>query len=96
MIHAKDAPETLDIACRIVMEYWPNAAFQNPNSGRWYGGYRDIAFGKIDQIFIHKTQNDESVILYLILDKRGLTVAYSKPSKEVDDIVQSLTEALET
>lgn len=27
---------------------------------------------------------------------RGLTVAYSKPSKEVDDIVQSLTEALET
>ena len=45
---------SLVAAVRAILQYWPNAVFENGVTGERYGRLAEVPFGLIEEIFVYR------------------------------------------
>lgn len=45
---------SLVVAVRAILQYWPNAVFENGVTGERYARLADVPFGRIGEIFVYR------------------------------------------
>jgi hypothetical protein len=82
----------LEAGARIVQRYWPNAKFEDAETGEKYANYGDIPFGRIHELFAYSDAQAEAAwdadredsppnsMLYLIRSPDSLTVVLDDPN----------------
>jgi len=91
VIPAKGDPEALDASVRMILEYWPQARFENALTAEKYNHYEELPFGRLSELFVYPDalaekawdQGDANApvnsMLYLILSADNMTVVLDDP-----------------
>ena len=105
VIPAVGDPAALEACVRIVQRRWPNARFENAETGEKYARYSDIPFGKVHELFAYPNQRAEAAwdadspdsppnsMLYLILSPEYVTAVLDDPNTAD---MQAMLEAFRT
>lgn len=54
MIPTQAGPSSLVAAVRAIVQYWPNAVFENAVTGDRYARLANIPFGRLDEVFVYR------------------------------------------
>lgn len=108
VVPAKGDSGALDACVRIIREYWPNAVFENAESGDKFSRYPELSFGKLRELLIYPDKDAEKAwdkgdadvcknsMLYLIRSSDNVTLVTDDPSTpEMQAILDSMRQSLE-
>lgn len=89
---AVGSPASLDACVRVVRQQWPNARFEDAETGEKYLSYGDIPIGRIRHLLAYPNAQAESQwdadssdspvnsMLYLILSENSVTAVLDDPN----------------
>ena len=93
----------MEVAARIVRQFWPNAIFENGLTGDRYESFTDIPFRETEELFVYRdvaaadAWDAEGAIpslyntmIHVIADPGYITIVVD----EKDELVQRMTEAI--
>jgi hypothetical protein len=80
------------IAVRVVLQYWPHAAFENAVTGEYYKTYWQIPFSDLKEIFVYRDASAaqqwdaegavpgvHNTMIHILRDKGLLTLVVDDP-----------------
>lgn len=91
VIPAAATPASLDACVRIVQRQWPNARFEDAETGEKYSTYQELPVGRIRELLVYNSAEAESAwdddrddaplnsMLYFILGEQSVTVVVDDP-----------------
>jgi hypothetical protein len=108
VIPAVGSPASLDACARVVQRQWPEARFEDAETGEKYSSYGDIPLGRVRQLLAYPSADAEALwdadsadspvnsMLYLILGDHSLTVVLDDPTVgEMPGILEGIKNMLE-
>ena len=98
---------TLEIAVRAIRQSWPHAVFQNALTGVRYDVFRQIPFGRLDELFVYRDgiaadawdqagaipENDNTMI-QLIIDDDLITVVMDARDSTTEPMLAAIRSGL--
>lgn len=98
---------SLVAAVRAIVQYWPNAAFENGVSGERYDRFADIPFGRIEELFVYRDAQtarawdiDGAVpelydtMVHLIVDDDRLALVVDSTEGPMAELIDAVRSAL--
>jgi hypothetical protein len=91
VIPAVGSPASLDACARVVQRLWPEARFEDAETGEKYSSYGDIPLGRVRQLLAYPNAEAEELwdadsaespvnsMLYLILGEHSVTAVLDDP-----------------
>jgi hypothetical protein len=105
---AVGTPASLDACARVVQRQWPNARFENAETGEKYAAYADIPIGRIRHLLAYPNAEAEALwdadspdspansMLYLILSEQSVTAVLDDPNAgEMPAILEGIKTMME-
>lgn len=99
--------DSLHAAVRVIRQYWPNAVFENGDTGDPYGEFWQIPFGELNEIFVYRDQSIadrwdaegavaelRNTMIHLIADGDVLTVVVDEKDDEMTNVIASVRSAI--
>ena len=99
--------EAVQVAVRAIRDHWPNAVFENGDTGELYDYFWQIPFGQLEEIFVYhdpdaaKAWDAEGAIprlyntmIHVIGDKDMVTVVVDEKDPAMQEIISTITSAL--
>jgi hypothetical protein len=98
---------SVEAAVRAVRQAWPQAVFENGNTGERYGRFWEIPFGQIDEIFVYRdtacadlwdrfgaVPEATNKMIHIIHDEGLITAVIDEKSAEMDAAMEAIRSAL--
>jgi hypothetical protein len=83
----------LDFCLRVTLEEWPNAVFEDANTGRRFNEYQSLPLGHLTEVFVFQDQKIagewdehgarpelENTMLHIILSESSITLVMDDPT----------------
>ena len=92
LIPARGIPASLDACARVVQRQWPEARFEDAETGDKYSAYGELPLGRIRHLLAYPDTKAEALwdadspdspvnsMLYLILGKHSVTAVLDDPN----------------
>jgi len=97
----------LEVAVRAVRQCWPQAVFENGETGEQYNTFRDISFGSLNELFVYRNQsladaweNSGAVpelyntMIHLIAHESLVTVVMDEDNAVSEQLISAIQSAL--
>ena len=98
---------SIEVAVRAIRQFWRAAVFENSLTGERYDRFRDIPFGKLDELFIYRdrAKADEwdaegaipslsNTMVHVIADEGMLTVVVDEHDPLMESILAAIRSGL--
>lgn len=98
---------SLEIAVRAVRQRWPDAVYENAESGVRYDYFWQIPFGMLRELFVYRDSdvadrwNEDGAVpelhntmIHLIHDEGLITVAADEQTATISELIQAITSGL--
>ena len=106
-IPTRSGAASIEVAVRVIRQRWQYAEFENGVTGDRYHEFRDIPFGKLDEIFVYRDRpiadrwDEEGAIpelyntmIHVIADEELISVVVDERDALIEEIVAAISSAL--
>ena len=97
----------VQVAVRAIREHWPDAVFENGDTGDGYDRFWQIPFGELDEIFVYRDSNARqgwdtegavpelyNTMIHVIGDEDMITLVVDQKDAAMQEMIATVSSAL--